>query len=64
MKDKTSPLCHNLLQGDLRASLTFWVQGQGWQFLGEQNTQIGMVDQQEQEIQIVGLGSNGQHKNG
>lgn len=55
-------LCHNPLQGDLRASVTFWVQGR--QFLGEQNSQIGMVDQQEQEIQIQGWGSNGQHTNG
>lgn len=32
--------------------------------VGEQNGQIGMVDQQEQEIKIQGLGSNGQHTNG
>lgn len=40
---------------------SFWVQGR--QFLGEQNAQIGMVDQQEQEIHIQGLGSSGQHTN-
>jgi hypothetical protein len=28
------------------------------------NSNIGMVDQEEQEIQIQGLGSNGQHTNG